>query len=94
VNLPEWADRVGVPKFTACRWFRVGTLRVPAGRAGRLILVSAGVAKREPARAVLDARVWPDGRRGGLGRRVARLAGWAAGQGVAAAGVAAGAGPG
>jgi predicted site-specific integrase-resolvase len=90
VNLPEWADRVGVPKFTACRWFRVGTLRVPAGRAGRLILVSAGVAKREPARAVLDARVWPDGRRGGLGRRVARPAG----HGVAAAGVAAGAGPG
>lgn len=65
-------------------------MRVPAGRAGRLILVSAGVAKREPARAVPDARVCPDGQRGGLGRRVARLAGRAAGQGVAAAG----AGPG
>jgi putative resolvase len=83
-----------VSKFTAYRWFREGTLPVPAERAGRLILVNGGVAEREPARAVLYARVSPDDQRGDLGRQVARLAGWAAGQGVAAAGVAAGVGPG
>lgn len=32
--MPEWADRVGVLKFTACRWFRVGTSGVPAGAGG------------------------------------------------------------
>jgi putative resolvase len=91
VNLSEWAGRAGVSKFTGYRWFREGTLPVPVKRVGRLILVNGGVAEREPARAVLYARVSPDDQRGDLGRQVARLAGWAAGQGVAAA---AGAGPG
>ena len=49
VNLSEWADCVGVSKFTAYRWFREGTLPVPAERVGRLILDNVGVAKREPA---------------------------------------------
>jgi putative resolvase len=57
VNLSEWADRVGVSKFTAYRWFREGTLPVPAERVGRLILVNVDVAKRELARTVLYARV-------------------------------------
>jgi putative resolvase len=92
VNLLEWADRVGVPEFTACRWFREGTLPVPAERAGRLIHVN--VAERGPARTVLDARIWPDEQRSDLGRPAAGLTGWAAGQGVAVAGVAAGAGSG
>jgi putative resolvase len=83
-----------VSKFTAYRWFREGILPVPAVRVGRLILVSVGVAEREPARAVLYVRVPSDDQRGDLGRQVAWLAGWAAGQGMAAAGVAAGAGPG
>ena len=39
MNLSEWASRVGVSRFTAYRWFREGTLPVPARRAGRLILV-------------------------------------------------------
>jgi putative resolvase len=56
VNLSEWADRVGVSKFTAYRWFREGTLPVPAERVGRLILVNVDVAKRESARTVLYAR--------------------------------------
>ena len=85
MNLPEWADRVGVPKFTAYRWFREGTLPVPAERAGRLILVNAGVAEREPARTVLYARVSSHDQRSDLGRQVARLTGWAAGQGMAVA---------
>jgi putative resolvase len=73
VNLPEWADRVGVSKFTAYRWCREGTLPVPAERAGRLILVSVDVAEREPARTVLYARVSSDEQRGDLDRQVARL---------------------
>jgi predicted site-specific integrase-resolvase len=39
VNLSDWADRVGVHKQTASRWFPGGTLPVPARRVGRLILV-------------------------------------------------------
>ena len=83
--MSEWADRVGVSKFTAYRWFREGTLPVPAERAGRLILVNAGVAEREPARTVLYARVSSHDQRSDLGRQVARLTGWAAGQGMAVA---------
>ena len=83
--MSEWADRVGVSKFTAYRWFREGTLPVPAERVGRLILVNAGVAEREPARTVLYARVSSHDQRSDLGRQVARLTGWAAGQGMAVA---------
>ena len=32
VNLSEWADRVGVNKHTAYRWYREGRLPVPARR--------------------------------------------------------------
>jgi putative resolvase len=39
MNLSDWAQRVGVSKFTAYRWFREGTLPVPAQKLGRLILV-------------------------------------------------------
>jgi predicted site-specific integrase-resolvase len=39
VNLREWALEQGVHPKTAYRWFREGTLPVPARRAGRLILV-------------------------------------------------------
>src|SRR6266851_4014647 len=85
VNLSEWADRAGVSKFTAYRWFREGTLPVPAERVGRLILVSVGVAKRGPARTVLYARVSSHDQRSDLDRQVARLTGWAAGQGMAVA---------
>lgn len=33
---------VGVSKFIAYRWFREGTLPVPAQRVGRLILIDMG----------------------------------------------------
>jgi putative resolvase len=85
VNLSEWADRVGVSKFTAYRWFREGTLPVPAERVGRLILVNADAAKREPVRTVLYARVSSRDQRSDLDRQVARLTGWATGQGMAVA---------
>ena len=82
VNLSEWADRVGVSKFTAYRWFREGTLPVPAQRVGRLILVNLDAAERESARTVLYARVSSHDQRSDLDRQVARLTAWATGQGM------------
>jgi len=83
VNLSEWAHRVGVSKFTAYRWFREGTLPVPAERVGRLILVDLDVAERESARTVLYARVSSHDQRRDLDRQVARLTAWATSQGLA-----------
>lgn len=94
MNLPEWADRVGVSKFTAYRWFREGTLPVPAERVGRLILVSVDVTERESARTVRYARVSSHDQRSDLDRQVARLTEWATGQGMAVAEVAVEAGSG
>ena len=94
MNLSEWADRVGVSTFTAYRWFREGTLPVPAERAGRLILVNADVAEREPARTVRYARVSSHDQRSDLDRQVARLTEWATGQGMAVPEVAVEAGSG
>jgi putative resolvase len=34
MNLKEWAKVNGVHPHTACRWFRDGTLPVPAERVG------------------------------------------------------------
>ena len=82
MNLSEWADRVGVSKFTAYRWFREGTLPVPAQRVGRLILVNLDAAERESARTVLYARVSSHDQRSDLDRQVARLTAWATGQGM------------
>ena len=79
MNLSEWADRVGVNKHTAYRWWREGTLPVPARRVGRLILVDvegAGPAGR--GRTVLYARVSSHDQRADLDRQVARLSAWAA----------------
>jgi putative resolvase len=43
VNLTEWARTQGVHPQTAYRWFREGTLPVPAQRVGpRTILVDIG----------------------------------------------------
>ena len=72
-------------KFTAYRWFREGTLPVPAERVGRLILVNVDVAERESPRTVLYARVSSHDQRSDLDRQVARLTEWATGQGMAVA---------
>jgi putative resolvase len=82
VNLSEWADRVGVSKFTAYRWFREGTLPVPAQRVGRLILVDLDAGERSVARTVLYARVSSHDHRSDLDRQVARLTEWATGNGM------------
>ena len=81
MNLSEWADQVGVSKFTAYRWFHEGTLPVPARRVGRLILVEVASATAT-GRTVAYARVCSHDQRGDLDRQVARLSAWASVQGL------------
>ncbi|CMS84047.1 IS607-like element IS1535 family transposase [Mycobacterium tuberculosis] len=78
MNLADWAESVGVNRHTAYRWFREGTLPVPAERVGRLILVkTAASASAAAAGVVLYARVSRHDRRSDLDRQVARLTAWA-----------------
>ena len=83
VNLSEWAERVGVDKHTAYRWYREGNLPVPAQRVGRLILVDIdGAASPGRSRTVLYARVSSHDQRADSDRQVARVAGWVTTQGM------------
>jgi putative resolvase len=73
VNLMEWAHAQGIHVTTAWRWYREGTLPVPARKAGRLILVSSGMAASPCPQggAGLYARVSCRDQKAGLGRQVA-----------------------
>jgi putative resolvase len=86
VNLSDWADRVGVSKHTAYRWYREGTLPVPSRRAGRLILVDVadggGSVTAAAGRTVLYARVSSHDESSDLERQVARMTAWATAQGL------------
>ncbi|WP_326752443.1 IS607 family transposase [Streptomyces hirsutus] len=81
MNLTEWAKAQGVHPQTAYRWFREGTLPVPAQRVGpRTILVNVD-ASAVPATVGglgLYARVSSHDQKADLERQVARLSGWAA----------------
>jgi putative resolvase len=84
VNLTEWAHAQGIHVTTARRWWREGSLPVPARKVGRLILVSPNTAA-SPARqeaAGLYARVSSCDQEADLGRQVARLSAWAAQAGM------------
>ena len=85
VNLSDWAHRVGVSKYAACRWYHAGTLLVPARRAGRLVLAGPAARGDGQGRTVIYARVWSWDQRADLGRQVARLARWATASGTTAA---------
>jgi predicted site-specific integrase-resolvase len=78
MNLAAWAERNGVARVTAYRWFRAGVLPVPARKVGRLILVdeSAGDAGPQPRTAVY-ARVSSADQKADLDRQVARVTAWA-----------------
>ena len=97
MNLTEWAHAQGVHVQTAYRWYREGTLPVPARKAGRLILVSPQPVTEAAPKAEgagLYARVsWHD-QRSGLDGQVGRLSGWAAEAGLPAVRVEAEAGSG
>jgi putative resolvase len=84
VNLTEWARVHGVHPQTAYRWFRQGTLPVPAVRVGpRTILVNPQASPAAQAGGVgLYARVSSHDQGGDLERQVARLTGWAERAGV------------
>lgn len=80
MNLAEWARIQGVHPQTAYRWFREGTLPVPAVRVNqRTILVSPDAPVGAEAQAFgLYARVSSHDQRGDLDRQLARLTRWAA----------------
>ena len=81
MNLTEWAKTQGVHPQTAYRWFREGTLPVPAQRVGpRTILVNVGVNAVPEAIGglALYARVSSHDQKTDLERQVARLSQWAA----------------
>ncbi|MGH7758252.1 MAG: IS607 family transposase [Candidatus Dormibacteria bacterium] len=81
MNLTTWARLQGVHPQTAYRWFRNGTLPVPAVRVnGRTILISPAVPVAGGAEEGLGlyARVSSHDQREDLDRQVARLSAWAA----------------
>lgn len=83
MNLTEWARHQGIHPQTAYKWFRQGTLPVPAVRINqRTVLVSPDAAlSTPPASLGLYARVSSHDQRGDLERQVARLSEWAAATG-------------
>jgi putative resolvase len=89
MKLAAWARANGVHPQTAYRWFRQGRMPVPARRLpSGTILVEVPGADGVPQRgAVLYVRVCAHDQRADLDRQVARLSAWAAGQGIAVAGV-------
>lgn len=84
MNLKEWAIANGVHPHTAYRWFREGTLPVPAERVGpRTILVNieAHSSPSVTGGVGLYARVSSHERKDDLERQTARLSQWAANAG-------------
>jgi predicted site-specific integrase-resolvase len=81
MNLVAWAERNGVARVTAYRWFRAGLLPVPARKVRRLILVDAPTVPVEPrSRTAVYARVSSADQKADLDREVARVTGWATSQ--------------
>jgi putative resolvase len=82
VKLAEWARREGVHYLTAYRWWRDGTLPVPAKQTpSGMILVDAP--DKVAPRVALYARVSSHDQRGDLDRQVSRLSSYAADSGLA-----------
>jgi predicted site-specific integrase-resolvase len=79
MNLAVWAERNGVARVSAYRWFRAGLLPVPARRVGRLIVVDGSQMGRAGQTAVY-ARVSSADQKSDLDRQVARVTVWATGQ--------------
>jgi putative resolvase len=78
VNLTEWARLRGVHPQTAYRWFREGTLPVPAVRVNqRTVLVNPDLGDAVVGGVGLYARVSSHDQKADLDRQVARLTAWA-----------------
>jgi putative resolvase len=84
VKLAAWARANGVHPQTAYRWFRQGTMPVPARRlpSGTILVDTPGSDGVPDPRAVVYARVSAHDQRSDLDRQVARLTAWAAKRGV------------
>jgi putative resolvase len=87
MKLAAWARANGVHPQTAYRWFRQGTMPVPARRlpSGTILVDAPGTGGPPDGRVVLYTRVAAHDQRADLDRQVARLTAWATGQGVAVA---------
>ncbi|KAA8968150.1 IS607 family transposase [Mycobacterium sp.] len=84
MNLATWAERNGVVRGSADRWFRAGLLPIPAQRVGRLILVNDAVAETAPrGRTAVYARVSSADQKADLDRQVARVTAWVTTQQIA-----------
>lgn len=79
----EWALEQGVHPKTAYRWFREGTLPVPARRAGRLILVDPDPKPAVVGRVVAYCRVCSADQKDDLERQAGRVVVGATGHGLA-----------
>ena len=78
MNLAAWAQRNGVARVTAYRWFHAGLLPVPARKVGRLILVDEPNEKASAClRTAVYARVSSADQKVDLDRQVARVTAWA-----------------
>lgn len=83
VKLATWARSYGVHPQTAYRWFRNGTLPVPARRlASGTIVVELDTANKPAGRTVAYCRVSSHDQRDDLERQAGRLSMWASGHGV------------
>jgi predicted site-specific integrase-resolvase len=76
--LAVWAERNGVARVSAYRWFRGGLLPVPAREVGRLIVVDEPSVPAGPrSRTGVYARVCSADQEADLDRRVGWVTGWA-----------------
>ena len=85
MKLAEWARRNGVHPQTAYRWFREGTMPVPAQRlpSGTIMVEVTDDARQ--GQVVVYARVSSADQRADLDRQVARVTAWVTGRDMAVA---------
>ena len=81
MNLAAWAERNGVARVTAYRWFHGGVVPVPARKVGGLILVDESTGELGPGpRTAVYARVSSADQKADLDRQVSRVTAWATAQ--------------
>jgi putative resolvase len=83
VKLAEWARRNGVHPQTAYRWFREGTMPVPARRLPSGTIMVEVTDDAQQGQVAVYARVSSADQRADLDRQVARVTAWVTGQDMA-----------
>lgn len=82
MRLSEWAKREGIHYQTAWKWFKQGTLPVPARQTATGTILVDEPRAVEASGVALYARVSSSDQREDLDRQVGRLAAWATAQGL------------